>query len=67
MDKSTIAKKERQEILKKSILKVTEDQQVSWADIKRKVAEGDITYTLALTIAKRKIDGNQNQISWFLR
>jgi len=56
MDKSA-SDKHRKDILRESIIKITEEQQVSWSDVKKKVSQGDITYTLALTIAKRKIDG----------
>jgi len=44
------------EALKESIISVT-DEKLSWEEIKRRVAQGDIVYIIALNIAKRKIDG----------
>ena len=59
MNKSSVIERRRKEILRSSIQKVTDDQQINWADVKSKVQQGDITYTLAVTIAQRKIEGIQ--------
>ena len=45
------------EALKESIIQVT-DEKLSWEEIKRRVAAGDIVYIIASNIAKRKIDGS---------
>ena len=56
MDRS-VSDLHKKNILRESIIKITEEQQISWSDVKKKVSQGDITYTLALNIAKRKIEG----------
>jgi len=56
MDRS-VSDLHKKNILRESIIKITEEQQISWSDVKKKVSQGDITYTLALNLAKRKIEG----------
>lgn len=55
--KRSLLGKRRKDILRESIQQVTDDHQVNWADVKKKVAEGDLSYSLALSIAQSKIEG----------
>ena len=56
MEETRPLKDPRIETLRQSILQVT-DEKLSWPQIKRRVAQGDIVYIIALNIAKRKIEG----------
>lgn len=58
MDQS-IKKQIKKNILRQSIAEITDDEQVNWQDVKTKVSQGDITYTIAVTIAQRKIEGSK--------
>lgn len=51
-----LLKQNRIETLRESIARVT-DEKLSWSEIKKRVAQGDIIYIIALTVAKRKIEG----------
>ena len=46
--------------LRQSICEVT-DERLSWQEIKRRVAQGDIVYIIALNIAKRRIEGRYSR------
>ena len=59
----TIKARIKKNILRRSIAEITDDEQVNWEDVRTKVAQGDITYTIAITIAQRKIEGNKEVVN----
>jgi len=48
------------DILKMSIIKATGSSKIDWKQVKQKVQQGDITYTIALAIAKEEIEDLKN-------
>lgn len=57
----------KKNILRESIAKVTDDQQINWDEVRTKVAQGDITYTVAITIAQQKIEGKSVFVNKYLK
>jgi len=56
MEDKEAFRQQRIELLEEAISMVT-DEKLMWSQIKQKVDQGDITYIIALNIAKRKIEG----------